>query len=151
MVVTFTYRVGDVDDATGPIRTKRKKKATNVAFVRGDIISFATGTGVLATASTHGPYGICHKDAPTGVLEVEVFWNTKATIYIKLGANCIYDSYVTVGANKALPFVYTGTPTVPTLLLGQLVKPGATIYDGVQQPTAVSVDGDIGGIILGFQ
>ena len=149
MVVTFTYRVGDVDDATGPIRTKRKKKATNVAFVRGDVISFQTGTGVLMSATTHGPYGVCHKDAPLGTKDVEVLWNTKATIYIKLGAGCVYDAYVAAGAAKAAPFVY-GT-TVPTLLLGQLVKPGTSVYDGVQQPTAASADLDIGGIILGFQ
>lgn len=150
MVVTFEHRIGDVDDATGPIRTKRKKKATNVAFTRGQVVSFQTGTAVLMSATTHGPYGVVHKDAPLGTAEVEVLWNTKATIYILLGAGCVYDAYVAAGAsNKAAPFVY-GT-TVPTLLLGQLVKPGDALYDGVQQPTAASDDNDIGGIILGWQ
>lgn len=148
-MVTFTRNVGDVDDSTGPIRTRRWRKATDLALSKGDIVTFQTGTAVKALSSTFGPYGVVTKDHVATAPEVEVFIQCKATIYVLAAAGCIYGSYVGIDDNgKIVPVTYA---TVNALhVFGQLVNPGDSNYDGVNQPANTS-DNDVAGVMLGLQ
>ena len=148
-MVTFTRAAGDVDDATGPIRQRRWRKATDLALSKGDIVTFQTGTAVKALSTTFGPYGVVTKDHAATLPEVEVFIQTKATIYVVAAPDCIYGSYVGVDDDgKIVPITYATAN--PLHVLGWLVNPGDSNYDGVNQP-ANTLDDDIAGIILGVQ
>lgn len=152
MVTTFIHKVGEADDATGPIRTRVTTKASNLTTLRGAIVALGTGTAVIANATTPGPFGVVkHSVLDTeGKTKVEIYWNTKATIYVKTGAACKRLAYAKInGTNKPIPWV-NGTDLDFTLLFGQYVQDGATQYDG-ETDLVDSIDNGIGGFIMGMQ
>lgn len=137
--------VGNFDDATGPVRTRRLKKATNVAFTKGDWVSYQTGTAVAATTTTYKPLYVVYKDAATTDPDVEVFAeDCRCTIYVLAAANVVYRSFFIIDDNgKIAPYVY-GT-SVFDKVGGIAIKPAEGTYDGVSQPANTS-DNDIVGI-----
>jgi hypothetical protein len=150
--ITYQHKVGEADDATGPIRTRRVKKASNLTLTRGDIVALATGTALKATNATPGPFGVVkHTVLDTEAKpEVEIYIDTKATIYVKGGGVIKGEAYVKVAATNKVIAQVPGTDLDFTLLLGRYVKHGTKDYDG-KNSLQDAADNDIIGIILGLQ
>lgn len=152
MVTTFQHKAGEADDATGPIRTRKTTKDSGLELIRGDIVALGTGTAVKATNTTPGPFGVVKHTvlAAEAKTKVEIYWNTKATIYVKSGAANKRLAYSKIAStNKPIPWVY-GTDLDFTLLFGQYVQHGATQYDG-ETDLPDTADNDIAGFIMGMQ
>jgi len=152
MVVTFQHKVGEYDDATGPIRTRKVKKATNLTLNRGDIVALSTGLAIKAINTGFGPFGVVKHTvlAAEAKARVEIYIDTKATIYVKTGASIKAETYAKIDSNSEPVPVVPGTDVDPLKIFGRYVRDGATNYDGVTD-LPDSVDDGIGGFILGLQ
>lgn len=149
----YQHKAGEYDDATGPIRDRVVWKATATELFRGDIVALGTGLAIKATDTTRGPFAVCKKTVLATEIKptVEVYIDTKATLYVKAGGVIKAETYCKVGANNRV-LAWVGGTDVDTssFLLGRYVRHGEKDYDG---KTALpdAADTKIIGIILGPQ
>jgi hypothetical protein len=149
----YQHKAGEYDDATGPIRDRKVYKATNLELLRGDIVALGTGLALKATDTTKGPFAVVKHTvlAAEAKNTVEVYIDTKATLYVKAGGVIKAECYVKVAStNKVVAWVGGTDTDTSSFLLGRYVRHGETNYDGVT-PLQDAADTKIIGIILGSQ